>query len=85
MPKLSDREVEGLLVAYLEKSKGMPLEELLRRAIPWESLDVLQGEHALKELRERGLVESNGGWWRLSDDEREERKPKGIAGLFRKK
>lgn len=86
MPKLPDKKVEELLIAYLEKSKGMPFEDLLRRAIGYKNLDALQGERVLRDLRERGIVESSKGWWRLlSEDEREERKSKGIAGLFRKK
>lgn len=86
MPKLSDKKVEELLIAYLEKSKGMPLEELLRRAIGYKNLDALQGQQVLEDMRSRGVVESSKGWWRLlSQDESEERKSKGIKGLFRKK
>jgi hypothetical protein len=83
--KLNDEQVEEMLTEYLKK-EALPFEMLLRAAIPWAQLDVLQGEQVLKSLCSRGLVEFNGGWYRLlSENEKEERKPKGIAGLFRKK
>lgn len=64
---LNDEKIEKLLIDFLRKGP-LPCESLMRLAIPWAQLDVLQAERVLEKVRKRGMVELDGGWVRLLDE-----------------